>query len=144
MIAATSKDEFVRHFLWRCWQKLSGSQEINVFDRSWYGRVLVELVENLCSEAEWRRAYDEINEFEAQQIDSGTNIVKLFVHTTQQEQDERLESRLSPTWKRWKTGTEDYRNRARREDSRAARDSMVRLASQTRAACEVVDGDGTK
>src|SRR3546814_20815869 len=68
----------------------SGSQDINVFDRSWYGRVLVERVENLCGEAEWRRAYDEINEFEAQQIDSGTNIVKLFVHTTQQEQDERL------------------------------------------------------
>src|SRR3546814_1229353 len=98
-ISAPTEEECDRHFLWRFWQKLPGSQDINVFDRSWYGRVLVERVENLCSEAEWRRAYDEINEFEAQQIDSGTNIVKLFVHTTQQEQDERLAARLSTPWR---------------------------------------------
>src|SRR3546814_11548065 len=113
-ISAPTEEECDRHFLWRFWQKLPGSQDINVFDRSWYGRVLVERVENLCSEAEWRRAYDEINEFEAQQIDRGTNIVKLFVHPTQQEQDDRLAARLSPPWKRWKPGTEDYPNRARR------------------------------
>src|SRR3546814_9616753 len=87
-ISAPTEEECDRHFLWRFWQKLPGSQDINVFDRSWHGRVFVERVENLCSEAEWRRAYDEINEVEAQQIDSGPNYVKLFVNTTQQEQDE--------------------------------------------------------
>src|SRR3546814_12684526 len=120
------------------WHKLRCSQDINVFDRSWYGRVLVERVENLCSEAEWRRAYDEINEFEAQQIDSGTNIVKLFVHTTQQEQDERLAARLSTPWKRCKTGTEDYSNRSRREDYLAALDALFRLPSPRWAPCECV------
>src|SRR3546814_8390060 len=91
-ISAPTEEECDRHFLWRFWQKLPGSQDINVFDRSWYGRVLVERVENLCSEAEWRRAYDEINEFEAQQIDSGTNIVKLFVHTRSEEHTSELKS----------------------------------------------------
>lgn len=143
-ISAPTEEECDRHFLWRFWQKLPGSQDINVFDRSWYGRVLVERVENLCSEAEWRRAYDEINEFEAQQIDSGTNIVKLFIHTTQQEQDERLAARLSTPWKRWKTGAEDYRNRARREDYLAAMDDMFRLTSTRWAPWQVVDGNNKK
>src|SRR3546814_18079069 len=87
---------------------------------------------------------DLINEFEAQQIDSGTNIVKLFVHTTQQEQDERLAARLSTPWKRWKTGTEDYRNRARREDYLAAMDDMFRLTSTRWAPWQVVDGTDKK
>src|SRR3546814_16442240 len=87
---------------------------------------------------------DLINEFEAQQIDSGTNIVKLFVHTTQQEQDERLAARLSTPWKRWKTGTEDYRNRARREDYLAAMDDMFRLTSTRWAPWLVVDGNDKK
>src|SRR3546814_17819824 len=83
---------------------------------------------------------DLINEFEAQQIDSGTNIVKLFVHTTQQEQDERLAARLSTPWKRWKTGTEAYRNRARREDYLAAMEDMFRLPSTRWAPWQGVAG----
>ena len=72
---------------------------------------------DIRTEAEWRRGYDEINEFEAQQIDNGTTMIKLFIHVTQAEQDRRLARRGSiEPWKRWKTGLEDYRNRAKRDD----------------------------
>src|SRR3546814_6904833 len=92
------------HFLWRFWKRLPGNREISVFDRSWYGRVLVERVEGYASEAEWRKGYDEINEFEAQLTGSATHLVKLFIHITQEEQDERFAARLDDPWKRWKTG----------------------------------------
>src|SRR3546814_10380357 len=83
-IGAPTEEEKARHFLWRFWQKLPGAGEIAIFDRSWYGRVLVERVEGLASEAQWRRAYDEINEVECQQVEDGTAMVKLFLHVTQE------------------------------------------------------------
>ena len=101
-IAAPTEEEKAHHFLWRFWQRLPGAGEIAIFDRSWYGRVLVERVEGFATEAEWRRAYDEINEFEAQLAYDGTTIVKLFFHVTQETQDERLKARLDHPWKRWK------------------------------------------
>ncbi len=113
-IAAPSREEAARHFLWRFWQRLPADGNISVFDRSWYGRVLVERVEGLVTKKTWKRGYDEINEFEAQQKDSGTLIVKLFLHTTQDEQDARLKARLEHPWKRWKTGADDFRNRDKR------------------------------
>ncbi|MCF8707072.1 polyphosphate kinase 2 family protein [Rhizorhapis sp. SPR117] len=143
-ISAPTQEERDRHFLWRFWQKLPACQDINIFDRSWYGRVLVERVESFCGESEWQRAYDEINEFEAQQIDSGTNIVKLFVHVTQKEQDERLAKRLDTPWKRWKTGTEDYRNRARRDDYLNAMHDMFRQTDTRWAPWHVIDGNDKK
>ena len=100
-IAAPTHVEAAHHYLWRFWSRLPASGEIAVFDRSWYGRVLVERVEALATEAEWRRAYDEINEFEARQRDDGTTVVKLFLHTTQATQDKRLKARLDHPWKRW-------------------------------------------
>src|SRR3546814_2896577 len=93
-IGAPSAEEKARHFLWRFWKRLPGTREISIFDRSWYGRVLVERVEGFASEAEWRKGYDEINEYEAQLTGSGTNLVKLFVHITQAEQDVRFADRL--------------------------------------------------
>ena len=84
-IAAPSEEERVRHFLWRFWKRLPGKGELNIFDRTWYGRVLVERVEGYCSEADWRRGYDEINEFEAQQRDNGVSVIKIFLHITQAE-----------------------------------------------------------
>jgi hypothetical protein len=75
-IAAPTAEEKARHFLWRFWKRLPGAGQIAVFDRSWYGRVLVERVEGFASEAEWRHGYDEINAFEAQQVENGTAIVK--------------------------------------------------------------------
>ncbi|MGL5838527.1 MAG: polyphosphate kinase 2 family protein, partial [Sphingorhabdus sp.] len=86
-ISAPTPEEKERHFLWRFWNKLPRAKEISVLDRSHYGRVLVERVEGYCSEAEWRRGYDEINEFEQRQAEIGTKIIKLFLHVTQETQD---------------------------------------------------------
>jgi polyphosphate kinase 2 (PPK2 family) len=105
-IAAPTEAEKERHFLWRFWNRLPGKGEIAVFDRTWYGRVLVERVEGYATEAEWKRAYDEINAFEAEQKDDGIAIIKLFVHITQESQDDRLKTRILDPWKRWKSGAE--------------------------------------
>jgi AMP-polyphosphate phosphotransferase len=95
-----------------------------VFDRSWYGRVLVERVEGLGITREWRRAYREINEFERMLIDSGIRLVKLFLHITPDEQERRFRDRLIDPVKRWKLSYEDFRNRARRLDYETAIEDM--------------------
>ncbi|MES2055478.1 MAG: polyphosphate kinase [Pseudomonadota bacterium] len=143
-IAAPTPEELARHFLWRFWQRLPANGNIGVFDRSWYGRVLVERVEGFATEAQWRRGYDEINEFEAQQVDSGTTIVKLFVHTTQAEQDERLKARLDHPWKRWKTGADDYRNRDKRGAYLDAMAEMFRRTDTRWAPWCAIDGNNKK
>ncbi len=143
-IGVPTPEEKARHFLWRFWSKLPAEGDISVFDRSWYGRVLVERVEGFATEKEWRRAYDEINEFEAQQKDSGTTIVKLFLHTTQDEQDKRLKARLEHPWKRWKITPDDFRNRLRRDDYLAAMEDMFRLTDTRWAPWKVIDGTHKK
>lgn len=143
-ISAPTEEEKDHHFLWRFWRRLPAGRNIGIFDRSWYGRVLVERVENFCSAADWRRAYDEINEFEAQQIDSGTHFIKLFIHVTQKEQDRQFAQRLDTPWKRWKTGTEDYRNRAQREAYLEAMHDMFRHTDTRWAPWTVIDGNDRK
>ena len=143
-IAAPTPAEKSRHFLWRFWTKLPPAGEIAVFDRSWYGRVLVERVEGYAGEAEWRRGYDEINEFEAQQNFDGTTIVKLFFHITQDVQDERLKARLAHPWKRWKVTAEDFRNRARRDDYSAAIEDMLERTDTRWAPWTLIDGNNKK
>lgn len=143
-ISAPTEEELAHHFLWRFWRRLPAQHNIAVFDRSWYGRVLVERVEGLASEAEWKRGYDEINDFEAQQAATGATLVKVFVHVTQAEQDRRLRDRLEHPWKRWKTGLEDYRNRARRADYLDAIHAMFRHTDTRRAPWIVIDGNDKK
>ncbi len=143
-IGAPTPEEKARHFLWRFWKRLPGTREIAVFDRSWYGRVLVERVEGFASEAEWRKGYDEINEFEAQLTGSGTHLVKLFMHITQAEQDKRLADRLDDPWKRWKTDADDYRNRARRDDYLAAMADMFAQTDTRWAPWRVIDANNKK
>ena len=143
-ISAPMPDEKDRHFLWRFWTRLPRSGQIAVFDRSWYGRVLVERVEGFATEAEWRRGFDEINEFEAQQRDIGTTIIKLFVHVTQDEQDKRLRKRLANEWKRWKLSPEDFRNRARRADYLKALKDMFGQTDTRWAPWTVIDGNDKK
>jgi polyphosphate kinase 2 (PPK2 family) len=140
-IGAPTEEERGHHFLWRFWSRLPADKHIAVFDRSWYGRVLVERVEGFCSEKEWKRGFDEINEFEAQQVDSGTAIVKLFVHITQKTQDKQFAQRLDEPFKRWKTGLEDYRNRARRNDYLDAMADMFKRTDTRWAPWHVIDGN---
>ncbi|SKB55540.1 polyphosphate kinase 2 family protein [Sphingopyxis flava] len=143
-IGAPSEEEKARHFLWRFWRRLPGHREISIFDRSWYGRVLVERVEGYATEAEWRKGYDEINEFEAQLTGSRTNLVKLFIHVAQEEQDRRFADRLDDPWKRWKTGVDDYRNRAKRSEYLAAMHEMFEQTDTRWAPWKVIDGNNKK
>ena len=143
-ISAPTAEEKARHFLWRFWRKLPGAGQIAVFDRSWYGRVLVERVEGFAAEAQWRRGYDEINEFEAQQSYDGTTILKLFFHVTQETQDARLKARLDHPWKRWKVTQEDFRNRARRDDYLAAAHDMLERTDTRWGPWKVIDGNNKK
>lgn len=143
-ISAPTAEELSRHFLWRFWQKIPGKGHVAIFDRSWYGRVLVERVEAYTPERCWRRAYDEINEFEAQQQADGVNIVKLFFHVTQAEQDKRLAARLEHPWKRWKVTPDDFRNRARRDDYLEAINDMFRETDTRWAPWKVIDGNNKK
>lgn len=140
-ISAPAPEELSRHFLWRFWKKIPGKGNVAIFDRTWYGRVLVERVEAYTSEKNWRRAYDEINEFEAQQQADGVNIVKLFLHVTQKEQDKRLAARLEHPWKRWKVTPEDFRNRARREDYLEATADMFKETDTRWAPWKVIDAN---
>jgi polyphosphate kinase 2 (PPK2 family) len=124
-IAAPDEHERAEHYLQRLWGHLPHKGQIVVFDRSWYGRVLVERVEGMATEAEWRRAYREINEFERVLIDAGVRLVKLFLHITPEEQVRRFRDRLINPVKRWKLSYEDFRNRARRTDYVRAIEDMM-------------------
>jgi AMP-polyphosphate phosphotransferase len=143
-IGAPTSEEKDRHFLWRFWQKLPAKGNVHIVDRSWYGRVAVERVEGFAAEVDWRRGYDEINEFEAQLTQHGTALIKLFVHITQAEQDERLAARLDDPWKRWKTGAEDYRNRAKRDDYLTAYAEMFERTHTRWAPWAIIDGNNKK
>lgn len=143
-IAAPTSEELAHHFLWRFWRRLPAQHNIAVFDRSWYGRVLVERVEGYAAQDEWKRGYDEINAFEAQHVENGATLIKLFVHVTQKTQDDRLRDRLEQPWKRWKTGLDDFRNRARRADYLKAMRDMFEHTDTKRAPWIVIDGNHKK
>lgn len=128
-IAAPTPQELEQHYLQRFWKSLPGAGELVAFDRSWYGRVLVERVENFASESEWRRAYEEINEFEHMLVDSGARIVKIFLHITKDEQLARFRGRFKHPLKRWKLSEEDLRNRSRWAEYETATEDMLRLTS---------------
>jgi AMP-polyphosphate phosphotransferase len=103
------------HFLWRFWPALPGWGGFTVLDRSWYGRVLVERVDKLTPEPEWRRSYEEIVEFERMLTAEGTVLIKFWLHISSDEQLERFEARANDPLKSWKLSTEDWRNRGQRE-----------------------------
>jgi polyphosphate kinase 2 (PPK2 family) len=124
-IAAPDEHERAELYLQRFWRHLPEKGQIVAFDRSWYGRVLVERVEGLATKADWWRAYREINEFERVLVDSGVRLVKLFLHITSDEQARRFRDRLINPVKRWKLSYEDLRNRARRPDYVTAIEDMM-------------------
>lgn len=136
-----TEEERYRPFLWRFWIKTPAKGRIAVFDRSWYGRVLVERVEGFATEAAWRRAYREINSFERQLRDFGTVIVKFWVHISREEQLKRFEERQDSGYKSWKLTDEDWRNRAKwPEYERAVRDMLLKTSTIT-APWTVVEGN---
>ncbi len=118
-----------RHYLSRFWERLPPNGAISVFDRSWYGRVLVERVEEFATPGEWGRAYQEINDFERLLTDNGTRVVKLFFHITPEVQLERFKERLEDPMKRWKLSYEDFRNRNNWEANAEAVEDMLDRSS---------------
>ena len=128
-ISAPRKYYLDRHYLARFFERLPPRGAISVFDRSWYGRVLVERIEELASPRDWRRAYREINEFERTLNDHGTRVVKIFLHITPEEQLRRFRDRVLDPTKRWKLSYEDFRNRKRWADYEEAANDMFRETS---------------
>jgi polyphosphate kinase 2 (PPK2 family) len=130
-----------RHYLFRFWRRLPEAGRVAIFDRSWYGRVLVERVEGFAAEADWRRAYDEIRDFERQLLDFGALLFKFWMHVSDEEQLRRFREREQNPHKRWKLTDEDWRNRERRADYRDAVEDMLERTHTERAPWTVVAGD---
>lgn len=142
-VGAPTKEEQGRHYLYRFWRELPVPGQVAVFDRSWYGRVLVERVEGFCSEDAWRRAYDEINAFEKMLVDDGAVLIKVLLCIDRGEQLERFADRLRDPLKRWKFTRDDLRNRNRWDDYVSAFDEML-TRTDTPHAPWVVIGANTK
>jgi AMP-polyphosphate phosphotransferase len=132
-IGAPQTHERGRHYLQRFWEKLPEPGQIIVFDRSWYGRVLVERVEKLATRRQWMRGYDEIDQFERMMVDDGIRIAKCFLHITPAEQIRRFKDRLTDPLKRWKLSYEDFRNRSRWADYELAVEDMMDKTSAKKA-----------
>jgi polyphosphate kinase 2 (PPK2 family) len=142
--AAPSEDERRHHFLHRFWPALPGWGGMSVYDRTWYGRVLVERVEGYATEAEWRRAYDEIAGFERMLFEEGTVLVKIWLHLSAEEQLRRFEARAEDPLKTWKLTEDDWRNRSRRSDYEAAVEEMVAKTSAEQARWHLVSAESKR
>ena len=143
-ISAPGGDDASHHYLWRFWKNLPARGNIVFFDRSWYGRVLVEKIEGFCTEEEWRRAYSEINNFEKLLFDDGAVIVKLWFEVSDEEQLKRFKKRTETPEKAHKITEEDWRNRAKRSEYDAARDYRLRLTNTSYAPWHVIEADRKK
>jgi polyphosphate kinase 2 (PPK2 family) len=142
--SAPTPDELRHPWLWRFWPALPGWGGMAILDRSWYGRVLVERVEGFATDAEWTRAYDEINEFERMLAEDGTILVKLWLHISDEEQAKRFEARRSDPLKAYKLTDEDWRNRGKRAAYAEAIEDMVERTGTDWAPWHLVEGDSKR
>jgi AMP-polyphosphate phosphotransferase len=140
-IAAPNDEERAHHYLWRFWRHLPRSGRITIFDRSWYGRVLVERVERFATPGEWTRAYAEINQLEDQLMSRGIVLVKFWLHITKDEQLRRFRARRTSPFKSWKITDEDWRNRTKWDAYERAVDEMVERTSTRNAPWTLVEGN---
>jgi polyphosphate:AMP phosphotransferase len=140
-VSAPTDEEKAQHYLWRFWRHLSRAGRITIFDRSWYGRVLVERVEGFATDDEYRRGYSEVRHFEEQLIAHGILLVKFWIHITKDEQLRRFRERRRTEFKRWKIGPEDWRNRGRWADYTLAVNEMVARTSTQVAPWTLVEGN---
>lgn len=137
-VAAPSDEEKAQPYLWRFWRHAPRDGKIVIFDRSWYGRVLVERVEGFCAESDWKRAYDEINEFERQLVDAGCPIAKFWLQISPEEQLRRFKEREQTKWKQFKITQEDWRNRDKWNGYQQAASDMIELTTTAHAPWTVV------
>jgi polyphosphate kinase 2 (PPK2 family) len=139
--AAPTGEERRHHYLWRFWKALPQLGQISIFDRSHYGRVMVERVEGFCTEQEWKRAYREINEFEWQLVNFGAVIVKFWLHIDQEEQLRRFKARELDPFRSYKLTEEDWRNRAKWDQYHDAVEEMIEKTSTAWAPWTVVEAN---
>ena len=132
-IASPTPDELHRQYLWRFWTRLPKTGHIAIFDRSWYGRVMVERLEGFCTEDDWKRAYDEINEFERELTDAGTVVLKFWVQIDKDTQLQRFQDRENTPEKRWKITDEDWRNREKWDTYEVAINEMLQKTNTRNA-----------
>jgi AMP-polyphosphate phosphotransferase len=137
-IVKPTAEEYQHHYMWRFWNKLAPYGQTVIFDRSWYGRVLVERVEGFATEKQWKRAYDEINEFERLLADDGAVIVKFYLHISKDEQLFRFKRREADPYKHWKINDEDWRNRRKWDEHNGAAEDMFEKTSTEDAPWNVV------
>lgn len=128
-IASPEPHEKARHFLWRFWTRLPKTGHIAIFDRTWYGRVMVERIEGFCSENDWQRAFNEINEFEKELTDWGAVVIKFWVQIDKRTQLKRFKERQATPEKQWKITDEDWRNREKWNQYEGAIDEMIQKTS---------------
>ena len=140
-VAAPTDEEKNHHYLWRFWRHVPRAGYITIYDRSWYGRVLVERVEGFASNAEWRRAYAEINQFEEQLVESGVILLKFWLQISQDEQLQRFKDREDTPYKRYKITDEDWRNREKWPQYKLAVNEMVVHTSTESASWTMVEGN---
>jgi polyphosphate kinase 2 (PPK2 family) len=142
-IAAPSGDDRTHHYLWRFWRRLKPPDEkqVLIFDRSWYGRILVERIEGFCTEEAWKRAFREINEFERQLVDAEALIVKFWFHISPEVQFQRFTERQNDTYKSWKLTQEDWRNREKWDLYVRAVEDMLLKTSTLSAPWTVIEGN---
>ncbi len=140
-IAAPQGDDKTHHYMWRFWRRLPERGQIAIFDRSWYGRVMVERVEGFCTEEEWKRAYREINHFERQLVDFGTILVKFWIHIGRDEQLRRFQQREQTPYKAWKLTDEDWRNREKWDQYLEAVEDMLLKTSTLTAPWTIIEGN---
>jgi len=143
-IAAPTDEERAHHYLWRFWRHLPRAGNVTIYDRSWYGRVLVERVEGFATEAEWGRAYAEINDFEEQLVEHGTVLAKFWIHISAEEQLRRFEERSTVEFKKHKITDEDWRNREKWNAYEDAINEMVARTSTAHAPWTIVPGNDKK
>jgi len=140
-IAAPQGDERVKNYLWRFWIRMPRFGQMAVFDRTWYGRVLVERVEKFAKEPVWKRAYNEINEFERILTDNGTILVKFWLHITKDEQLKRFKARQTDDYKKWKITDEDWRNRKKWNQYMKALEDMFAETDTAYAPWNIIEGN---
>jgi polyphosphate:AMP phosphotransferase len=139
--AAPTEEERAQPYLWRFWRQIPRRGHIAVFDRSWYGRVLVERVEGFCAQADWMRAYGEINDFEEQLIRNRTLVLKFWLHISKEEQLRRFQAREEVSFKRYKITPEDWRNREKWDEYESAVCDMIDRTSTEIAPWTLVESD---
>lgn len=140
-ISSPNEEELSKHYLWRFWTKMPANGQIAIFDRSWYGRVMVERVEKLCSPSDWKRAYAEMNDMENTLNANGAIIIKFWIQIDKDTQATRFQERQDDPKKRWKLTSEDWRNRSKWEEYEVAVNEMISHTSTEIAPWNIIEGN---